>query len=1361
MSPQTRQARRRPTAKPIEQHRDWLQLIDAEGPFLTVPVVKAEWPNGMDRLAAGDPRHLRFVDNFNDWRAKPEAQHETWIKSVLSDTAEWGEYLVSGTELPGRLAVDVPEQRTTIRPWGALFAPDADVNVDLPAALVFTAPPGTPLRAPSDTAWAASAVDRAAYALRATGVAVAVVTDGRWWALVSADATRSTASGVVDATLWREEDLLRDAFLSLINARRLIAGPDEQRLPALFERSLLQQEEVTEALGTQVRRAVELLVQAMSEAKVEAQRAGRPDPLEGPPAVAYEIAVTVMMRIVFLLFAEERGMLPLDRDLYRTSYAISPLLDELDIRARDGEEDLANSSLTWYRLLATSSAIFEGASFEDLRMPAYGGSLFDPSRFPALVARNDDGSLRFPINDRVMLHVLRAVQTERSTGQLRRISFREIDVEQIGYIYEGLLGYTTKIAETTVLGLKGKEGVEPEITLEKLSSLIAESTDSDFPVALTAFLKLDQPGAKPPTPAQLKRARTAPVDEAEARRLLLPVCHHDPDLISKLLPLFGLLRTDLRGLPFVIPPGGLLVVETPSRKNAGAHYTPRSLAEEVVKYTLQPLVYAPGPLQTGNEAEWKLVSSAEILDLNVADIAAGSGAFLVAAARYLGEKLVAARAREGSIELDSLDDGAASRIRTSAEREVIAHCLYGADINPMAVEMCKLSLWLVSMDPTKPFSFVDDKVLCGNSLLGLTTADQLRYLHIDPGQKEGKQLALTRDIDGPLRRAAQLRASISQSTVDDDDPQRSATHKAALLRETRQVTAMLRDIADGVVAAGLRLGGNPGKALEDAYDDLSVAVLNAYPEGEEVLDASLLAHIQEAGLTPSVETDFARWQPLHWIIEVPDVMERGGFDAIVGNPPFLGGQKLTGAFGTDMRDWLVNQLADRARGSADLVAYFFLRAFDLLADHRGLMGLIATNTVAQGDTREVGLKRMLGDGFEITRSIQSASWPAASANLEYAAVWGSATEVEVGAPRIADGIPCAKISSLLEPEGRITGDPLRLKENQNVAFQGSIVLGKGFLLTPDEADRLLKLDSRNADVIFPYLNGEDLNSRPDSSASRFVINFHDWSEERAREYPAPFEIVERLVRPERATNARRARREKWWQYAERASGLYRAIKPLDRVIVIAQVSKTLMPALVPSTQVLDAKLVVFAADEMCLLGILSSSIHRLWAVKFGTTMRADATYTPSTLFEPFPRPEWSAELESVANQLVSTRARIMSSRSIGMTPVYNLVNSPDCHSDDSIDELRELHIALDRAVLDAYGWRDIEVKHGFYEYRQVERFTVDPTARIEILDRLLEENRQRAATQADRNAGPVQTRGGRSRVKPRQAGKDLFGEELN
>lgn len=181
-------------------------------------------------------------------------------------------------------------------------------------------------------------------------------------------------------------------------------------------------------------------------------------------------------------------------------------------------------------------------------------------------------------------------------------------------------------------------------------------------------------------------------------------------------------------------------------------------------------------------------------------------------------------------------------------------------------------------------------------------------------------------MDSVLTQAARLRARLA-TEVDDSDPQRSATTKRRQWRDYQKLTAQPCDVADGVIAAGLRLGGKPGKALREAYENLRIAVERAYPGPGGEPDRTMLDAILNAGLTPSVYTDYERWKPLHWILAVPDVMQRGGFDTIVGNPPFLGGKKVSGAMGTNVREWLVNVLAQGSKGHADLVAYFFLRAW--------------------------------------------------------------------------------------------------------------------------------------------------------------------------------------------------------------------------------------------------------------------------------------------------------------------------------------------------------------------------------------------------------------------------------------------------
>ena len=225
-----------------------------------------------------------------------------------------------------------------------------------------------------------------------------------------------------------------------------------------------------------------------------------------------------------------------------------------------------------------------------------------------------------------------------------------------------------------------------------------------------------------------------------------------------------------------------------------------------------------------------------------------------------------------------------------AIREVIARCLYGADINPMAVEMCKLSLWLVSMDKTKPFSFVDDKIFCGNSLLGVTNLDQLRYLHIYPDPKRMDTQLLV-DIDGKIAEATRLakgaRLAGRGARSDAVDTRQARAARATPRGDSRTAAHRRRRHRRGAAARW-----EAGRQLDDAYKVLSWESPRPSRATDPKGDRSELESRIEHGLTPTVETDYERWQPLHWVIEAPDVfVERGGFDAIIGNPPFLGGQE--------------------------------------------------------------------------------------------------------------------------------------------------------------------------------------------------------------------------------------------------------------------------------------------------------------------------------------------------------------------------------------------------------------------------------------------------------------------------------------
>ena len=1354
MAPRTPRQRSTPSASDL--HHAWLELVDTDGPFLAIAPLKRVWPQGMPAL--DDTRKEALLYARKDFEAAWEAAdratgddgttddayrvaRDKWVETVLRDVVGWAESLSWGAV--AGVTAQSPNRAVTVGAEAALLGPDGGIG-----ALVSVIDPVDSLRhVPSDL-WAATPVDRMEALLRDNDIPIGIVTDGRWWALVCARAGAMTASGVVDALTWVEEPRTRDAFLTLISRQHIIGGKEDERLPVLFEESVAAAEEITEALGAQVRRAVELLIQSFSESARDAQQRGEPDPLPADTHQSYEAAVTIMMRIVFLLFAEERGLLP-SGELFEQGYGISRELDRLQAReAEESEEALDATSLTWHRLLATSQALYGGASFENMRVPAYGGSLFDPDRFPFLTALTAHGSLAITVSDRVMLHALRAVQQAvLKGGEARRISFRDIDVEQIGYIYEGLLGYTAVTVSETYLGLQGARGEEPEIALAELERLAAaNAAPKKLADAIRAHVESDQPSAKPQSVAAIAKAIGAQIEPSVISGLAQAV-GDDTALRQRVLPWLGIMRQDLRGRPFVVLNGGLVVKETPSRKNAGAHYTPKSLAREVVLHALQPLCYAPGPYQTADESEWKLKSSDDLLSLKVADIACGSGAFLVSAASYLADRVVEAWTAEDPANAHRHD------LHRRAIREVVANCLYGADINDMAVEMCKLSLWLVSLDRDLPFSFVDDKIFLGNSLLGITSLDQLRKLHIDPSRVPAGQMfdIFDVDIDAVLRKAADLRRKLA-SEIDENDPARNSAAKRRQLAQLHDATTKLREIADGIVAAGLPLGGKPGKALDEAYENLRIAIKAAHCESGDA-DTSMLKSIIDRGLTPTVPTDYLRWQPNHWIIEAPDVfVEHGGLDAIIGNPPFLGGKKITGAMGTNIRDWLVSVLASGVTGSADQVAYFFLRAKGLLSP-RGTVGLIATNTIAQGDTREVGLDQMVNSGFRITRAIQSRSWPAETVNLEFAAVWGTVASVADTVPRISDDEPVKRITTLLEAGGRVEGKPLGLGENANIAFIGCYVLGMGFVLLPDEAKAWIKQDQRNAEVLFRYLNGEDLNSRPDLSSTRWVIDFHDRSKDAAMSYLLPFERLRNVVKPERERNNDAGARDYWWQFMRSRPAMRKAIADLNEVLAIARISKTAMPARVPTNQVLNEKVVVFATDSYETQALLSASPHQAWSIKYGTTLRTDLQYTPSDVFETYPRPAATEWLERIGRTLDEERREIMLRRDLGLTKLYNLINDPQITdaSDPDVARMRAIHVELDEAAMDAYAWTDISLDHGFHTYRQMQRWTVSPAARVEILDRLLEENHRRAAEEA-RQTPPARSKGRRGRSAPDDQG---------
>ncbi|MGW0474158.1 Eco57I restriction-modification methylase domain-containing protein [Streptomyces coeruleorubidus] len=1358
------------------QHQEWLDLTEVSGPFLTMPVLLRAWPQ-LDALEKDERARLRA--RHADWQTDTTAGRDEWVVYVLGRLLGWDDALAfrqGDSEHHGldRLTLRVAEHNTEVRPDFALVEPGTDLAVepDVESAakrvrlLGMTVPTGTAptARVGGGGDWSAAPADRLARLLRHHGVPLGLVTDGRWWCLVWAPLGGVTTTAVFDSIGWNEraERNVVRAFVSLLRRRRFFEYDDAETLVGLLKASVAAGEDVTEALGVQVRQAVELLVDAIGRADVRAVEHGAPG-LHASGVSAGEVyrgAVAVMMRVVFLLFAEERGLLPADNEVYARSYSARFLRDELKARAdEEGETSLEHTTSAWHRLIALFHAVHGGVDHpgSGFRLPAYDGSIFDPDKYPWL----ERTTPLLPIDDRTVLHMLQAVQEVRvgkgKDREVRTLSFRALDVEQIGYVYEGLLSFDGRRATEHMVGLIGPEGLEHEVTLRELEALAAKASGSVKTLAKSVHEKWKDP--KPPATAGQLEKKLAPLsteDAAEARRRLNAVTK-DPALTERLLPFVGILRDDLRGLPTVIPNGALYVTESSLRKNTGTHYTPRFLAEEVVLHALEPLVYEPGPLQTADTGEWRLKSADQILDLKVADIAMGSAAFLVAACRYLADRLIEAWESEGradamayragrAVDAVTAADAEQDPVVVEARRQIIEHCLYGVDINPMAVEMAKLSLWLVSMDPGRPFTFLDDRLVAGDSLLGVHNMEQIQSVHMKPGQQTDILAEQARQLVDQLTRERLAITAIKGVDLP------ALQEKRERLEEVNRHSRRLRLVGDLIAGAALATcasGRVPwyeeegGERVRDLFPRAAWIVQRIMEDGVED-DSDVVREARETAdewLGAELPEGALERRPVHWPLVFPEVFTRGGgFDAIVGNPPFLGAKKVSLAMGPSYREYLVDYVSASQRGNADLVAYFELRVHALL-NSDGQSGLIATNTLAQGDTREVGLDQLERFGVEIRRAVKSEQWPSKSAQLEYCAVWTNKSPVRGSAVRLLDGIVAVNgISTSLNLATRVTSWGESLSANLKRAFMGSNVLGLGFTLPCGTAQDWIAEDSRYSDVLFPYLNGQDVTSHPCHATERWIVNFHDWSMARAKEYPKAFDRVLREVKPERDQKNIKAYRDYWWHYASKGSNMVAALRPLKQCIVIALVSKAVMPVMVSTGPVFSHKLGVFSSSDLGLLALLSSAPHYWWTLDRTSTLETRINYSPTDVFETLVRPSLTERLRVAGTRLNDYRRSFMASRSLGLTDTYNLVHDPACHDEDIV-ELRRIHQEIDKATAEAYSWHDLlddsgqtpaadpahktfPLDHGFHETDQGTRYTIGLLARTEIIDRLRQLNHQ-------------------------------------
>ncbi|MEQ8839156.1 MAG: hypothetical protein RID07_20290, partial [Lacipirellulaceae bacterium] len=794
----------------------------------------------------------------------------------------------------------------------------------------------------------------------------------------------------------------------------------------------------------------------------------------------------------------------------------------------------------------------------------------------------------------------------------------------------------------------------------------------------------------------------------EAFETFLLSCSNDVSLRDRIKPYAHFLKKDAWDNPLVYTKGAFIVGAGSDRRETGSHYTPKSLTEMIVNETLTPIAFV-GPSEGRPHDEWKLKSATELLDLKICDPAMGSGAFLVQACRWLGERLceawyqaeaagkvvsVKGEVLEAVDARELLPPDAEERI-VVARRLIAERCLYGVDLNPLAVELAKLSIWLVTLAKSRPFGFLDHNLRSGNSLLGIHKLDQLINLSMSPGKKTQQRL-FGQNIEKAARSAMELRRLLRDMPIRDIH---DVEAMGRLDSDARQKLEVPEKIADAFVAEVFSCNGNES-VLENAISSLAVEAGQAV-DGDQ--DAIIKITIRaESNLSLDLPPGKERRKPFHWPIEFPEVFLRSenGFDALIGNPPFLGIRLWKTSMGQKSQ-WLCQMVLGASPGKIDLCVVFHRRAVTLLGNG-GCYGLLATSNIAEGSAVGVGLGEVVKQG-NIYLAKKSMPWPGTAAVV--VAIVGF-MKGEWLADCDADGRKCARIGPRLEPEELDAWKPQVLAESP-FAFAGmDNSKGLAFVIKPDSPWFERLRDEKNS-LLRPYITGDDITSYSLQKFDRWALDIADRTlEEMEKNWPLAFRFLVEEVQPTRTPAALKSYKglyERWWQFWNHRADLMRRLRKEERFIAFAKVTKYPFCMLAPSDWNYTNKVLLIAAKRDDLFAICLSTFFRNWLYAFSvSSLGADTNTLTLSIREsvskfPLPGKKVSGAGKSVATFFQDKVLEWSKNNNCGLTATLNAVNTPD-NKDKVIVDLRDAMVSLDKEVAAAYGWSDLDLSYEFFEF---------------------------------------------------------------
>jgi len=424
-------------------------------------------------------------------------------------------------------------------------------------------------------------------------------------------------------------------------------------------------------------------------------------------------------------------------------------------------------------------------------------------------------------------------------------------------------------------------------------------------------------------------------------------------------------------------------------------------------------------------------------------------------------------------------------------------------------------------------------------------------------------------------------------------------------------------------------------------------------------------------------------------------------DAIIGNPPFLGGKHMRLNLGDEYVNKVFKQFPDIK--DVDFCSYWFRLAHNNIgrgerpfAPTEGRIGLVATNSISQGKSRKATLDYLTNKGGHIHEAISTQPW-SGEANVHVSIVNWSYDQPK---QYFLDDREVNIINSSLQSQINIS-QAKTLQANLNQCFQGVSPVGKDFIVTEDKVKEWIVKDSKNQQVLKLFSMGHNLAQNTNGKPNRWIINFANLALEEASDYKLPFEYIRTYIKPERDKNRSDRRRLNWWKFGVNALKMREAIAPLSYYFTVPRVSKWAIFIPASINWLPGDKSVVVASEDFYILGILTSKVHRVWMNAQSSTLKADIAYTHKTCFETFPFPQYPRRggsrtaptsqnaptgtiVEQIRNKTIELhqyRTEQMSKKQWGITQLYN------AYFHEPASKLYQLHQELDKLVMQAYNFK--------------------------------------------------------------------------